>query len=220
MDLYLDSADMKQVERFCRLGSFRGVTTNPIILGKAGLKAEEAGPRLLKAQDGVVFLQAMGPDPGAMIKHGLALAHLDMERVRIKVPAVRACIEAMKALSDHGVHVAATAVFTLGQALFALAAGARTIIPFYGRLEASGGDPDALLHDLVGLAFDMESQPEILVASAKTEAHVAAAVRSGANGVTLPPSLADALLQSPLADKAVSDFDEAAGRVASKNLDE
>lgn len=219
MDLYLDTADQREVDRFFPLGAFKGVTTNPIILAKANVTAEQICAVLLRSQDGVVFLQAQGASAEAMVTHGLKLAGLNRERIRIKVPATPMGIEAMAGLTELGVQVAATAVFTLGQALYAMAAGARILIPFYGRLSASGGDADALVRDLVLAASRPESETQVLVASLKNADQVQAVFRAGGHAVTLPPAVAEALLASPLTDAAVADFDKAA-QAGVKNPDE
>jgi len=210
MDLYLDSADIDEVKRFTGLGSFAGVTTNPVILSRASMTPGQAGRMLLDEQAGAVFLQALGNDSQSLIETGKRFADFDRLRVIIKVPAGEEGIRAMSVLSRNGIRVAATAVFTVGQGLYAFGAGAQIVIPFYGRLSAAGGDAEELVSDLSSLASDYGPDARVVVASLKSPEQVLSAMNSGAHGVTIPPSVAEELLKSDFADTAIKDFNKAA----------
>lgn len=152
MKLFLDSADISEIEKVLSYGILEGVTTNPSLIKKAAEKnkienLEVYIKKILKLCEGLpVSLEVIGTDYKSMIKEGKLLFEKFNSvagNVYVKIP-VNPCvnvecdekadgIRAIKILSDLGIPVNCTLVFTPEQALLAAKAGAKFVSPFVGR---------------------------------------------------------------------------------------
>jgi TalC/MipB family fructose-6-phosphate aldolase len=213
MRLYLDSANADVVRRLSSWGAFSGVTTNPILLARARLGLVEAVQKLGEAQPGDLFVQVEGSTTDEMEQSLRSLAETLPTRLMFKVPPTGAGLALMSRLRDERIWTAATALFTFGQGLLAANAGADLLIPFYSRIGEEGGDPQALVEDLVEMCNRRGGRPRVLVASLKSIDQVHDVARGGAWAATVPPALAEALLESAGSARALSRFMEA-GRSA------
>jgi TalC/MipB family fructose-6-phosphate aldolase len=196
MRIYLDTADIETVRRLTAWGAFAGVTTNPVILARAGLGSAEAVSVLCGAQPGDVFIQIDGDDPDEMERRVRELNAIVPARTMIKLPPTPAGLAVMHRLRDERIWTAATALFSLGQALLAASAGADVIIPFHHRIAERGHDADRVVRDMVELSARRGGKPKVLVASLKRVEDVLSVARIGAWGATIPPGLADDLIRN------------------------
>ena len=208
MELFVDSADVKRLKKLWDMRIFSGITTNPIILARAGTDRDAIVDGLREWFSGELFIQAAGESTAELIADGGKIADLIQGRIIVKIPSTPRGFAAMEQLEAGGVRTAATALFTAGQGMGAARARASVLIPFYDRLEKSKGNPAQLLEDLVRLQ-NLRWKPRILVASLKTVDQVEQCLRAGVWGVTLPPELAERLVRSTLADEAVRKFNDA-----------
>jgi len=211
MRLFLDTIDADELAALWAHGAFHGVTTNPLILARAALTAEQAVERCRRLGIDRLFLQAPWGETPAIVAEAERLAALFDGRLWIKIPALEHGFAAMAALRRAGIRTAATAILSLGQALLAAEAGADVLIPFVGRVAQASGDEGAarLLDDVRRLAGDRG--PRMLVASIKTEEHVRLALRAGSWAVTLPPAVARSFVTHPGATEALEQFRRAEG---------
>jgi fructose-6-phosphate aldolase 1 len=207
MRLFLDSIDEAALGELWPTGAYFGVTTNPLILARAGATPHDAVKRCRRLGVGRLFLQAAFGGREAIAQDARGLAGLFHGELWVKVPAVGEGIPAMPRLRDVGIRTAATAVLSLGQALLAGEAGADVIIPFVGRAEAAGIDAQRLLADVCRAARNAEAR--VLAASVKTEDHVRMALEAGCWAVTLPPELAASFASHPGARKILEQFVQA-----------
>lgn len=206
MRLFLDTIDADELPSLWNHGAFHGVTTNPLILARAALTAEQAVERCRRLGIDRLFLQAAWGETAAIVAEAERLAALLDGRLWIKIPALEHGFAAIAALRRAGIRTAATAILTLGQALLAAEAGADVLIPFVGRVAQASGDEGAarLLEDVRRIAGDRG--PRMLVASIKTEEHVRLALRSGSWAVTLPPAVARSFVTNPGAAGVLEQF--------------
>jgi TalC/MipB family fructose-6-phosphate aldolase len=211
MELFIDSADPAVLLDLLATGIFSGVTTNPIILARARIGPEALVDRIRDLLKGDLFIQARGQSAEDMAADAGRLDRLMPARVIVKIPSTREGFKAMAALEKSGVRTAATALFTTGQGLAAARAGASVIIPFFDRLEKSGGHAGLLIEDLSRLQ-DLKARPRVLAASIKTMAQIETCFRAGLWAVTLPPDLALEMMESRLTEEAVEKFNDAASQ--------
>jgi len=115
-------------------------------------------------------------------------------------------LKATKKLSDEGIRVNVTLVFSAPQAILAAKAGAYFVSPFVGRLDDIGQDGMAVIRDIVGIYSNYDFKTEVLVASVRTPGHVVQAGLIGADICTLPAKVFDQLLKHPLTDRGVEQF--------------
>jgi fructose-6-phosphate aldolase 1 len=213
MRIFLDTADHRIAQKLWSWGSFSGVTTNPILLARAGASVEAAMADLGRATSGDLFAQAVGKTAQALADDGARLAQLVPGRIIVKIPTTPSGLEAMRLLSDKNVLTAATAIFRASQAVLAARAGATWVIPFWHRIAETGGDPAREVADSANFLERMLSsgvRSRVLCASLRSADEAVAALRAGATGITVSPDVAAALLVDPGTQAAVKQFDQAA----------
>ncbi len=209
MRLYLDSADRDELAPLLRTGLFEGVTSNPVILLRAGVRLAEV-PSLVDwvvAHDGrEVFVQTTAADAADIEREGHRLRELT-DRLVVKVPATVAGLTATRRLTRDGVPVLVTAVYHANQAITAAAAGARWIAPYVGRMTEQGRDAHAQVAQMQQILAG--SGTGVLAASIRSADDVRRLALAGAEAVTMGTAVARALLADPLTDRAVAEFTEA-----------
>ena len=128
------------------------------------------------------------------------------KNIAVKVPLTWDGMKACAALSKQGTMVNVTLCFSPVQALIAAKAGASFISPFIGRVDDTGEDGMALIHDIRAIYDNYDYKTEILAASVRHVAHVRESALAGADVATIPPSVFKALLYHPLTDKGLAAF--------------
>lgn len=208
LDLYVDSAVRSDVESLLDLGVFKGVTTNPRLLHKAGLDGSDL-PDLYEwavaAGSREVFLQAWGHDAEEFASCGRKLAAIG-DRVVVKIPASRAGIKATAMLVAEGHRVLLTAVYTVHQAITAAAAGAEFVAPYLGKMAEEGGtarEDVAAMHRLLRATG---SSTRVLAASLRSTADLSYLAQEGVDAFALPVAVAVKLFEDSLTGHAVKDF--------------
>lgn len=211
--LYLDTAHRPSAEPLLDTGLFVGLTTNPVILRRAGLGVD-AIPAIhrwaVEAGCEEVFFQAWGRDPVALVERGRWLRALGPEVV-VKVPASKAGAKACAQLAGEGVPTLLTAVHSAGQALVAAAAGARYLAPYLGKLDEAGRDGAAEIVAMQELLAATGGRTKVLLASVRDVPSMVALARRGVDCFTMAPAVAEQLFTDELTAQAVNVFEEAVG---------
>lgn len=213
LQLLLDSADPAAWRQWLPSGLFRGVTTNPTLLRRAGqpctlqrLGRLAAEALELGAQE--LHLQCWGADAEAATACGLALARLAPERVLVKVPVTREGTETARRLIAAGVSVTFTACYEEHQVLIAAALGARYIAPYLGRIADAGRDGHATLTAMQRCLEGIGSPTRLLVASLRQPADLSRLAAAGLDTFTLGPDLVGALFASKDTAAAAARFEQ------------
>ena len=138
MKFFIDTANLTQIKEAQGLGVLDGVTTNPSLMAKEGIKGEA---NILKHYvdicnivDGDVSAEVLATDYEGIVKEGEMLAALHKQIV-VKVPMIKDGVKAIKHFTSKGIKTNCTLVFSVGQALLAAKAGATYVSPFIGRLD-------------------------------------------------------------------------------------
>ena len=212
MKLFVDTGSIKDVETLAALGILDGVTTNPSLLAKESGDYRQNLKRICDIVKGPVSGEVTATDFAGMISQGHDIARIDQHMV-VKVPLTRDGIRACKALSNEGIKVNVTLVFTPAQALLAAKAGATFVSPFVGRLDDISTNGMEVVREIVEIYDNYEFKTEVLVASCRHPLHVIEAARMGADIATCPPAVIDALFNHPLTtsglEKFLKDWDKA-----------
>lgn len=210
LSLYVDSAVRKDVEPLMKTGAFRGITTNPRLMHKAGLTPRDLPDLYGWAVDAgaqEVFIQSWGHDADEMTARARELMGLG-DRVVIKVVASRAGIQSAATLTNEGVPVLLTAVYATHQAVTAAAIGARFIAPYLGKMAEEGG---AAREDVVAmhqLFVNTGSTTRVLAASMRSTADMFYLAQRGVDAFALPDGVARKLMTDKLTASAVKEFDD------------
>ena len=205
MKIFLDSADISEIETHIASGFVDGVTTNPSLIAKSGRNILDAIAQICEMVDGPVSAEVAATDFETMLKEGKKLAAL-APNVTVKVPLTEAGLRTCRALREAGTQVNVTLCFTAGQALLAAKAGATFISPFVGRLDDIGQDGMGLIEEICTIYDQYNMATEVLVASVRSTQNVVDAAVLGADVVTLPPKILSALYTHPLTDKGLAAF--------------
>ena len=219
MKLFIDTGNLKDIEKLVPLGIIDGITTNPSLLAKESGDYREILKRICQLVQGPTSAEVVETEAQAMIKQGRDLAKIDPWIV-VKVPLTRDGIQACKALSSEGIKVNVTLCFSPAQALLAAKVGATYISPFVGRLDDVATPGMELIRDIVDIYGNYDFKTEVLVASTRSPMHIVEAARLGADICTCPPAVIDSLFNHPLTDvglkKFLADWEKAYGAGAAR----
>lgn len=209
MKFFIDTANLEQIKEAQDLGVLDGVTTNPSLMAKEGIKGQENilnhYVNICKIVTGDVSAEVISTDFEGIIKEGEALAKLHPQIV-VKVPMIKEGVKAIKYFTSKGIRTNCTLVFSAGQALLAAKAGATYVSPFIGRLDDVSTDGLRLIEDIRLIYDNYAYQTEILAASVRHPMHIINCAQIGADVVTCPLSAITALLKHPLTDSGLAQF--------------
>ena len=205
MKIFLDTADIAQIEALLDTGMIDGVTTNPSLIAKSGGDIKQTIAKICDLVDGPVSAEVTATDVDTMMAEANVLSAI-APQVAVKVPLTKEGLIVCRRLSERDIMVNVTLCFSAGQALLAAKAGASFISPFVGRLDDLGADGMNLIADICTIYDHYDFDTQILVASARNPQHVVDAALLGADVITLPPAIIDQLYKHPLTDKGLSAF--------------
>jgi transaldolase len=209
MKFFIDTANLNQIKEAQDLGILDGVTTNPSLMAKEGIKGDENIKKhyqtICEIVDGDVSAEVIATDFDGMIKEGETLAALHPQ-ITIKVPVTKEGIKAIKYFSDKGFKTNCTLVFSIGQALLAAKAGATYVSPFIGRLDDISTDGVELIKHIVDMYNYYGFETQVLAASIRHTQHIIQCAEVGADVVTAPLSAITGLLNHPLTDLGLEKF--------------
>ena len=209
MKFFIDTANLAQIQEAENLGVLDGVTTNPSLMAKEGIRGEanilEHYKSICKMVKGEVSAEVIATDYEGIIKEGEALAALHPQIV-VKVPMIKDGIRAIRYFSQKGIRTNCTLVFSAGQALLAAKAGATYVSPFIGRLDDISTDGLGLIADIRLIYDNYGYETQVLAASVRHTMHIIECAKIGADVITAPLSAILGLLKHPLTDIGLEKF--------------
>lgn len=209
MKFFIDTANLAQIKEANDLGILDGVTTNPSLMAKEGIKGEAAVTQHYKTiceiVDGDISAEVVSTKFEDIIAEGQKLAALH-KNIVVKVPMIKDGIKAIKWFTDNGIPTNCTLCFSAGQAILAAKAGARYISPFIGRVDDSGWDGMLLIEQIAQIYEVQGYATQILAASIRSTNHIIRAAELGAHVITSPLEPILGLLKHPLTDIGLAKF--------------
>lgn len=210
MKFFIDTANLDQIKEAHELGILDGVTTNPSLMAKEGIKGHAS---ILKhyvdicniIDDGDVSAEVLSVKYEEMISEGIELSKLH-KNIIVKVPVTTDGIKAIKYFSTNGIKTNCTLVFSIGQALLAAKAGATYVSPFVGRLDDISSDGIDLIRQIRNIYDIYGYKTEILAASIRHTMHIIDCAKIGADVVTCPLDAIKGLIKHPLTDSGLEKF--------------
>lgn len=216
MNFFIDTANLDQIKEAHDLGILDGVTTNPSLMAKEGIKGTDAVMKhyidICNIVDGPVSAEVLSTDYEGIVKEGMALAELH-KNIVVKVPMIKDGIKAIKYFSDNGIATNCTLIFSAGQAILAAKAGATMVSPFIGRIDDSNWDGVELIHQIVNVFNAQMFDTQVLAASIRTPLHIVKCAEAGADICTCPLDSILGLLKHPLTDIGLAKFLEDAKKL-------
>ena len=205
MKIFIDTGSVREIQALVPLGIIDGITTNPSLLAKESDEPRAIIKEICRIVGGPVSAEVVATETAGMIAEGRELAAID-EHVVVKIPFTREGIRAIKALSDDGIRVNTTLIFSAPQALFAAKVGAAYVSPFVGRLDDISSDGMGLIRQIVEMFGHYDFATEVLVASVRHPMHIVDAARMGADICTCPAAVIESCFKHPLTDIGLEKF--------------
>lgn len=209
MKFFIDTANLDQIKEANDMGILDGVTTNPSLMAKEGIRGEDAifkhYQTICELVDGPVSAEVLGTTFEGIVEEGKKLATIH-KNIVVKVPMIKDGIKAIKWFTDNDIQTNCTLVFSAGQAILAAKAGATFVSPFIGRIDDSGWDGVQLIEQIVGIYNGQGFMTEVLAASIRNPLHIVKCAEAGADVCTCPLSSITGLLKHPLTDLGLQQF--------------
>lgn len=209
MKFFIDTANLDQIREANDLGILDGVTTNPSLMAKEGIKGKDAIYKhyltICEMVDGPVSAEVLGVTFDDMVSEGEQLAAIHPNIV-VKIPMIKDGIKAIKWFTDNNIRTNCTLVFSAGQAILAAKAGATFVSPFIGRIDDSSWDGVTLIEQIVNIYNTQGYYTEVLAASIRNPLHIVRCAEAGADVCTCPLPSILGLLKHPLTDLGLQQF--------------
>jgi len=206
MKFFIDTANLAEIREAAAYGVLNGVTTNPSLMAKEGIKEVEAHYKAIcDLVEGDISAEVIATDYDGMVAEGKNLAALHPNIV-VKVPMIPEGIKAIKTFSDLGIRTNCTLIFSANQALIAAKAGASYVSPFIGRLDDISQDGMELIKTIRTIFDNYYFDCQILAASLRHPLHAVQCAVAGADVATMPLKVILAMMSHPLTDKGLAQF--------------
>lgn len=205
MKIFIDTANVSEIEKANDLGVIRGVTTNPSLIAREGRNFHQVVKEITTILDGPISAEVISLEAEKMVAEALPLAAMHPNIV-IKVPMTAEGLKAVKILAAKGIKTNVTLIFSVNQALLAASAGASYVSPFVGRLEDINEDGLKVVAEIAQIFTIYGFKTEIIAASIRTVRQVTLAALAGAQIATLPYKVIEQMLHHPLTDAGIAQF--------------
>jgi transaldolase len=205
MKLFLDTANVGEIQEAASLGILDGVTTNPSLVAKERRDFKELVKEICSIVNGPVSAEVVATDLQGMLAEARDLAKIH-DNIVVKIPLIREGLKAVKRLKAEGIRVNVTLCFSATQALLAAKAGAYFISPFVGRLDDISHSGMDLIKDIVTIYHNYDFETQVLVASIRHPLHVLEAAKMGADVSSMPFKVFEQLVKHPLTDIGLERF--------------
>lgn len=216
MKFFIDTGNLDQIKEANELGILDGVTTNPSLMAKEGIKGTEAiyahYKTICEMVDGDISAEVLSTDFKTIVEEGKKLAAIH-KNIIVKVPMIKDGVKAIKWFTDNGIKTNCTLVFSAGQAILAAKAGAAYVSPFIGRIDDTGWDGVELIAQIAHIYSVQGFETEILAASIRNALHIVKCAEAGADVCTCPLESILGLLKHPLTDIGLAKFLEDAKKM-------
>lgn len=213
MKIFIDSANLQEIEESLRRGFPRGITTNPSILAKEPKgdfkKHIEKITALCKEYnyDIPLSVEVFTNDADEMIKQGEDfVSSFDYKNINVKIPIGWEGLRAIRELKKRGIRINCTCCMSYNQAIMAALAGADYVSLFYGRIRDVGYDAFSVVQQVHATLSEWNSETEIIVGSIRHICDINEAQQAGADIVTVPPKFYPQMVAHPKTDEAVNQF--------------
>lgn len=208
MELYLDSANMKEIEEGFKLGFLDGLTTTPTFMQREGITDIDGTIVKLSKIVPVLQIEALGNTAEEVMAEAQRQLNLglDPKKTVFKIPVSLEGVRACKMLRNAGLLVNVHLVYTLQQAYMAMQAGATYVCPLVGRLQDQGHDALALVEQCVKAVNHYKYNTKVMFSSVRHAEHVRNAINVGVHTITVPLKVLKGLTDNNLTTLGTDQF--------------
>jgi len=212
MKFFLDTANLAEIKEVAGWGVLDGVTTNPSLCSKENVRFEDLIAEISRICPGPVSVECVSTRGDEIIAEARELAKI-APNIAVKIPIGLEGLKATRQLSQEGININTTLVFSPIQALLAARAGSRFVSPFIGRLDDISHQGMELVEQILLIYDNYGFETEVIVASIRHPRHVVEAALLGADIATIPFAVMTKLVRHPLTDIGVDAFLKDWGKV-------
>jgi len=206
MKLFLDTAEVKDIEDRISSGLVSGVTTNPTLIKKSGRDPWKVYRDIIELGVDDLSIEVMGTSSKELVNNGLNVYENYGNVATVKLPCTVEGLKACKYLTQIDIRVNMTLVFSVSQAILCGLAGATYVSPFIGRMDDNSLDGIKLVNDISNVFKKQSIDTLILAASVRDPQSVGVAFGVGADICTIPPGVFDKMANHVLTDKGLEQF--------------
>ncbi len=208
MELYLDSADINEIEEAFKLGFIDGLTTTPTFMHRHGITDIDGAIVKLSKMVPVLQIEALGDTAEEVVAEAKRLLSLGLDKKKtvFKIPASLEAVRACKMLRDEDIMVNIHLVYNVQQAYMAMAAGATYVCVLVGRMQDQGYDALKLVQDCVELVDLYGYESKIMFSSVRHPEHVKNALELGVQNCTIPWKIMKGLNDNSFTDIGTQQF--------------
>ncbi len=208
--MYLDTANLKEIDQALKSGVFVGLTTNPAILHRESVNRNPRIQEILQRDLEIVYVQVVGDTVEDRLEDAEIILALNPNKIGIKIPLDQIGLETVKRFKQlhPRVPVLGTAIYTATQAILGVLAGCDTLAPYVNRMLVSNIDPYAEIAAMRQFIDERDSHCRIIAASFKQPQQVTLALNAGAHTCTLPFDIYEKMIDVPQAIDAIKVFNE------------
>jgi len=206
MEIFLDTADTDVIKKHFQTGLIDGVTTNPTLIMKSGRDPEEDYQEIKDIGVPDISMEIVTDEVDVFVSEGKRLYEKYGNVTTIKVPCTYEGLAACRVLSEEGIRVNVTLIFSQVQAILAAKAGAAYVSPFVGRVDDNSFGGLCLVKDIAKVFREHMVRTKVLAASLRGIRDVGRAFEYGADVVTMPPTVFEGMYKHILTDKGLELF--------------
>ena len=208
MKLFLDTAIVPDIEDRLSTGLIHGITTNPTLIKKSGRDPWKVYTDIIELGVEDLSIEVYGESYDELLKNSLTVTENYGNVATIKLPCTINGLKVCKYLSNIGIRVNMTLVFSVSQAILCGLAGATYVSPFIGRMDDNSLDGMKLINDISNIYASKGVKTKVLAASVRDVQSVGVAFGLGADICTIPPKVFDNMASHVLTDKGIEQFND------------
>jgi transaldolase len=223
VEIFIDTSNCDEIEKWLAQGVVDGVTTNPSIMLTDGVRDLHAGTVPICALVGPrpVSVEVTTNDHGEMLQQARTFTTW-ASNIVVKIPVVNqdgiSSLGVVHTLAEEGIAVNATAILSFNQAVLAVKAGATFVSIFAGRVADEGTDPAIVIRNVRTWLDSWGFTTKIIVGSIRSCMDVQAAALAGAHVVTIPPQFLPKMVDHKYTRETVRQFNEDAVKAAEERF--
>lgn len=209
MAIFIDSANVGEIEELVKWGVISGATTNPKIMSKEkpGYNFKERILEITKLVKGPVSVELTEEKFDAMIKQAKEFAGWDKKSINIKVPMSSEGLKTISKLErEYDIRTNATVIMNFNQAYLAALSGASFVSIFAGRIRDMGYDAREVIKNTRDLIDREKLKAKIIIGSIRHIMDVNEAFFSGAHIVTITPPILRKMTWNPQTILTINEF--------------
>lgn len=227
MPIFLDTGNIKEIEKYLKMGIIRGVTTNPTIMLRDGVTGGLKGVKQRSTEIAKLIaplplsVEVTTNDPQKMIEQAQDLAALASNiNVKITIHGPDGELENLEVVHElevkRNIRVNVTAMMSAQQCLLAAMTGATYVSIFGGRVNNMGYNVCEEITKLRQLLDEFNFKAKIIVGSTREVLNIIEWLGAGAHLVTVTPNLLEGMIVHPYSKETVQMFLADAAKIEAK----